>query len=240
MRTSSTRNTVSSSSRAHGEDDGSTPTSVTAQTGSRLATLGGWALTAGPIVFLAGLLTSPAGDTTNTLSSIHSFTAHPDQSQASALLLHYGLILMALGLTGVPSLAARGRGSMPALLGSIGASIGMLNVSGALRDDFWRMAAGATLTDDQAVGVVEAAEHASLLGFWTFTEMIAFLGILVLLSGLARAHVLSWIWPGAAAAAFAATMAIPGDLEIWPSVAFGAFMATLIPVGLRVRDAARS
>ncbi len=203
----------------HPTDQGSTAERVGGAV-SAMSTLAGVGLTAGPVVFLAGLLASPSGDTTDTASSIHAFAANPTQSQASSLLLHYGLILMALGLLRVPSLVAHRRGSVMVLLGSLGASIGMLNVSGSLKDDWWRMAAAQVLSDWQAVALVDQADSASLLVLWSFTEMIAFLGVLVLLAGLARAHVLSWAWPTVAVLAFGATMAIPGNSRsgrAWPS-----------------------
>ena len=204
-----------------------------------LPRLAGVALAAGPVVFLAGLLTSPPGDTTVAESSIRAFAQNPTQTQVSALLLHYGLLLMALGLLRAPSLVRGRRGSLLVLLGSLGTSVGMLNVSGSLKDDWWRMAAGQSLSMPDALAVVETADSASLLGFWNGTEPLAFLGVLLVLGGLARAGVLSWGWLATAIACFVGTMVVPGHLQVWPSVVFGAFVATLVPAGLRLLQRSR-
>ncbi len=222
---------MTDATRIASEHEAPAPTE-SATSPSRLRRLGAAALTAGPLVFAAGLATSPAGDTTNAASSINAFATHGTQTQVSALLLHYGLMLMALGLLVVPSMVSSGRGRLLVMLGSLGTSIGMLNVSGTLKDDWWRMAAGQTLDKQRAIDLVEQAESASLLSLWTFTEMIAFLGVLLVLVGLGRARALSWAWTGAAVGALVATFAIPGDVQVWPSVAFGAFMLTLLPVGI--------
>lgn len=205
-----------------------------ATAGGVVSRLAGPALVVGPLLFLVGLLVSPAGDTTDPGSSITAFVDAPTQTQVSSLLLHYGLILMALGLLRAPSLVPARRGTWPTVVGSLVTAVGMVNVSGGLRDDWWRLAAGRQLPLDQAIDVVHEADTSSLLVLWDVTEVFAFLGVLLVLTGLARARALSWWWLAAAVAAFAATLVVPGDLQVWPSLVFGAFIATLVPVGLRL------
>ncbi|MBO3751760.1 hypothetical protein J5X84_37295 [Streptosporangiaceae bacterium NEAU-GS5] len=206
---------------------------VEAEQGSRrksaLHLLAGAALVAGPLLFAAGMATSPeaAGDTDALY--VASLVRDGAQTQLSALFLHYGNLLMGLGMLAAPALVRGRKGFWPTLIGSVLATIGFVNLSGMLLSDWWNLSAGTHLTPDQAVAVFQGFKQSSLLGFWDGTTPLNLLGPVIALVGLIRAGVVRW-WTGPLfVAGVAGLMFIPVGV---PQVTAAAVLVGFAPLAL--------
>jgi hypothetical protein len=82
------------------------------------------------------------------------------------------------------------RGRILTLVGTLAAVLTMLNISGAVKDDRWRMVIGQTLPMDVAVRISDTVDASALLAPWRDVAMAGYLGLLYI--GLARAGVLGW------------------------------------------------
>ena len=123
---------------------------------------------------------------------ISSLTRDTTMTQISALFLHYGNLVIALGILGGPSLVRGARGLRLAVVGALATALGFANVSGMVLSDWWNASAGTHLSSEQAVEVFRGFKTGSLLPFWDGTEPLSLIGPLLLLAGLARAGVLGW------------------------------------------------
>jgi len=199
-----------------------------------LRLLGGIALVAGPVLFAAGMATSPEAAGDADALYIASLARNATQTQVSALFLHYGNLLMGLGLLAAPALVRGRRGFWPTLIGSVLAVIGFVNLSGMLLSDWWNLSAGTHLSTEQAVTVFQGFKQASLLGFWDGTTPLSLFGPVLVLIGLTRAGVVRWWTVPLLIAGVAGLMTIPVNL---PLVTAGAVLVGFTPlalVGLRL------
>ena len=153
---------------------------------------GALALITGPVLFVAGMFTSPDQDGETAADYVEALSRDELLTQVSALFLHYGNLLMALGFLAAPLLVRGRRGSGLAVAGALMSAVAFANQSGALLSDWWIMHAGRMLDPSQAVAVSEATMASSLLQVWFGSEVLCIVGPVVLLAGLARAGVLSW------------------------------------------------
>ena len=93
------------------------------------------ALIAGPVLWSLGMLTSPPSDSMADADYIESLVRDTTMTQISALLLHYGNLVIALGVLAAPSLVRGRRGAWAAVVGAILTAIGFANVSGQVFSD---------------------------------------------------------------------------------------------------------
>jgi hypothetical protein len=207
------------------------PTTATDHGRPALRRLGGVALIAGPVLILGGMLTCPPQDSLAAADYIASLARVGWLTELSALLLHYGLIVAGLGALAVPGLLRGRRGRVLTVAGAVATAIGLLNVSGAVRDDWWRMVTGQRLPLDVAVAVSDAVDRAPLMVFWSGTELLAFAGLLALSLGLARAGVTGWWPPVVFVAAFVGMTLIPVHLTYVVGVAFTLMYTPLAVAG---------
>jgi hypothetical protein len=206
----------------------------TATTNSTLLQrLAGSLLVAGPALTLAGMLTSPHQDGPGTADYVTALARDPMLTQVSALLLHYSNLLTGVGLLVVPLLVRGVRGRILTLIGTLAATLTMLNVSGAVKDDWWRMEIGRQLPLDAAVRISDAVDASVLLSPWRDVTMIGFLGLLLLYIGLARAGVLGWWATGVYAVALAGMFTVPVSMMLPYGLVFTALFAPLTVVGIR-------
>ncbi|MFC4056774.1 hypothetical protein ACFOWE_00560 [Planomonospora corallina] len=204
------------------------------RTGRFLRRAAGVALIAAPVLLLAGMLTCPPQDSGSAADYITSLARDSFLTELSAILLHYGLIAGGLGVLAVPGLVRGRRGRGLVLFGAPAAALGMLNVSGAVRDDWWRMVLGQRLPLDSATRISDAVDAAAFMPLWSGTELLAFLGLLALSAGLARAGVVGWWLTAVYAGAFAAMSFIPIHLTYAVGLAFTLLFLPLGVAGVRV------
>ncbi|MBB3733059.1 hypothetical protein [Nonomuraea dietziae] len=197
--------------------------------GRLLRRAGGAALIAGPLLMFAGMMTCPPQDSDSTVDYVTSLARDSFLTELSAILLHYGLIAGALGAMVVPGLIRGRKGRWPTLFGALAAAVGLLNVSGAVRDDWWRMVVGRQLPIDVAVRISDTVDGSAFMPLWSGTEMFAFLGLLALCAGLARAGVVGWWLTAVYLGAFVAMMFIPIHLT---HVVGGAFSLLFLPLAV--------
>ncbi|MFU8870458.1 hypothetical protein [Micromonospora sp. SL4-19] len=199
-----------------------------------LRRLGAGALIGGPVLFLAGMLTCPPQASESTADYVLSLAQDSGQTQLSAILLHYGTLIGALGLLAVPGLVRGARGRALTLVGVLLAAVSLLNISGAVKDDWWRMEIGQRLPLDVAVGISDAVDSASLMPLWRGTTMFAQLGLLLICIGLARAGVVGWWMTFAFVGTFAAVMFIPVHLTLVMGAVFSLLLLPLVVAGVRI------
>ncbi|MEV4573165.1 hypothetical protein AB0K16_07875 [Nonomuraea jabiensis] len=197
--------------------------------GGFLRRAGGAALIGSPLLIFGGMMTCPPQDSNSTADYITSLARDSFLTELSAMLLHYGLIVGALGALAVPGLIRGRRGRWPTVFGALATALGLLNVSGAVRDDWWRMVIGQQFPIDVAARVSDTVDGSALMPLWSGTEMFAFLGLLALCAGLARAGVVGWWLTAAYLCAFVGMMFIPVNLTY---VVGAAFTAVFLPLGV--------
>ncbi|GII89121.1 hypothetical protein Ssi03_71110 [Sphaerisporangium siamense] len=202
-------------------------------TGGFLRRAAGGALIAGPLLILGGMMTCPPQASDSAVDYITSLARDSFLTELSAMLLHYGLIACALGALAVPGLVRGRKGRWPTLFGALATALGLLNVSGAVRDDWWRMVTGRQLPIDVAARISDTVDASAFMPLWSGTEILAFLGLLSLSVGLARAGVAGW-WPAAVfLGAFASMMFIPVSMTYVVGGAFALMYVPLVVAGLR-------
>ena len=113
----------------------------------------GVSLIAGAAFFFAGLATSPPSTGDDKGAYLQSLAADPFQTQLSALLLHYGNLLMGVGLLALPLLVRGRRGSVVTLVGALLGALCLIEMSGALLSDWFHMEIGRNLPVEQAVAL---------------------------------------------------------------------------------------
>ncbi len=148
------------------------------------------ALVAGPVLWSAGLFTSPPQDSMADADYIESLARDTTLTQVSALLLHYGNLLIAVGILAAPVLVRGSRGAKAVGIGALLTMVGFANVSGMVLADWWNAAAGTHLPMDQAVEIFQTVQSSSLLPLWNGTELFSLVGPILVFVGLARAGVL--------------------------------------------------
>ncbi|MGI5286091.1 hypothetical protein ACQEVF_22520 [Nonomuraea polychroma] len=201
---------------------------------------GGAALISSPLLMFAGMMTCPPQASESAADYITSLARDSFLTELSAILLHYGLIAGALGALAVPGLVRGRKGRWPVLLGVLATALGLLNVSGAVRDDWWRMVIGQQLPLDAAVRISDTVDGSAFMPLWSGTEILAFLGLLALSAGLARAGVVGWWLTAVYLAAFVGMMFIPIGMTYVVGTVFALLFLPLGVAGVRIFQRARA
>ncbi|MET7397482.1 hypothetical protein ABZS66_28740 [Dactylosporangium sp. NPDC005572] len=199
----------------------------------------GIALVVGAVSFFAGLATSPPQAADDKAAYLQSLAADPFQTQLSALLLHYGNLLMGAGLLALPFLVRGRKGFALTAVGALLGALTLLEMSGALLSDWFHMEIGRNLPADQAVALSDKvlAHPAQQLAF--SPGPLVSLALLLTFAGLARAGVLGWWTVPAIVAGYAGLLLLPYDTPILPAVGTIPMLAVLVTAGLRTFARAR-
>ena len=192
------------------------------------------ALVAGPLLWAAGMFTSPESASYADADYISSLARDFTMTEISALFLHYGNLFLGLGILAAPSLVRGRRGSRLVLWGSLLAALGFTNMSGMLFADWWNASLGTLLPIDQAAEVFAMVKSSPLLPVWNGTELFCLLGPLLLLAGLARAGVLGWYTLALMVGGTVGLVFIPGTLMTVAAVAVLVGFSPFALVGLRL------
>ena len=187
----------------------------------------GVALVAGPLLWSAGMFTSPPQETMSDADYIASLSKDLTMTQISALFLHYANVAIGLGILAAPSLVRGARGLKLVVIGSLATALSFVNVSGLILSDWWNAAVGRLLEPEQAEAVFAHVKGSSMLVLWTGTEVLMLLGTVLVLCGLARAGVLGWwsigLFVGGVVALFAFGGVLPIAAAFAVLVGFGPF-----------------
>jgi hypothetical protein len=194
----------------------------------------GVALVAAPLLWAAGMWTSPSAAGTTDTDYVTSLGVDATLTQVSALFLHYGNLFIGLGVLAAASLLRGRRGSWLTVVGAILTSLGFTNMSGMLLSDWWNLSAAHTLPVETAAKVFAGFKDSSLLFLWDGTEMLSLVGSVVLLAGLARAGVLGWWTIALMVAGTAGLMFIPWDLPHLSALAVLVGFSPFAMIGARL------
>ncbi len=196
----------------------STSAALPNRTHRALAVAGGVALIAGPTLFFAGLATSPVQDGVDKASYIESLTRDPLLTQVSAFLLHYGNVLMGLGVLALAWLVRGRRGSFPALIGALLASVALLDNSGSLFADWMHLELGRGLDLVDAAAISDAVYGHLLFQLSFGVAPLISVGLLALAVGLVRAGVLGWWTIPAIVVGYAGMLFLPYSIPLLPAL----------------------
>jgi hypothetical protein len=191
------------------------------------------ALVAGPVLFALGMATSPQAASTDKADYIASLSRDLTQTQVSALLLHYGNLLMGLGILGAPSLVRGRRGQALTAVGALAAALGFTNLSGTLMSDWWNAATG-LLAPDRAPAILEHVLGAGLGQLWFGTQPLSLLGPVLVLVGLARAGVVGWWTLPVLVVGIVGFIALSNGTPVVAAAAILAGLSPLVLIGIRL------
>ncbi|NYE37000.1 hypothetical protein F4692_002133 [Nocardioides cavernae] len=184
-----------------------------------LAGLGGVALAASSVLFVAGAATSPPQDDASAGAYIESLGEDPFLTGLSANLFHYSWVLAAFGAIAAIGLVRGRRGRALTVVGGLAAAFGSIQFTGLLYSDWVLPALDHQLSAGTAVSVFEEVTGAPSVAIWLLSaKVFGLLGFPLLYAGLARAGVIAW-W------------LVP--LSLLPMVAFGV-VGGLLGVALAV------
>ncbi|WP_395245546.1 hypothetical protein ACGGZK_06955 [Agromyces sp. MMS24-K17] len=205
-----------------------------------LAAAGGVALLAGPALFFAGLATSPVQEGEDKASYIASLAADPALTQLSAVLLHYGNLLMGAGVLALAWLVRGKRGAIPAVIGALLASLALLVNSGALYADWMHLELGRRLDPVTGAAISEAVyAHLPFQLSFQLSPLIA-VGLIVAAIGLLRAGVMGWWTIPAVVAGQVGMLFLPYSMPLLPALGVTPLLAVLVVAGLRVLGRVRA
>jgi hypothetical protein len=204
-----------------------------------LSAIAGTTLLLGPAAFFAGMLTSPADGGNDKASYLASLARDPALTQASAVLLHYGNLLMGVGMLAVPLLVRGRRGRVAALVGSLLAALGLLANSGSLMTDWFHLEIGTRLPGAQGAALSDAVLAHPLLQLCFGLAPFIGLGLLVAFAGLARAGVVGWWSLPAILAGNAGLLFLPYSTPALPAVGVLPLLAVVAAAGVRVLTRSR-
>jgi hypothetical protein len=199
---------------------------------SPLRMAAGLALVAFPLLFTAGIATSPPQASDASRDYVASLGADPALTALSAGLLHYSWVAFALGVLGIIGLVRGPRGRVVVPLAAVVTSLSAIQLSGLLLLDWFNAAAANTVPLDQATTIFDTAVADPWVSTWLITgRVVGFVGIPLVVAALARAGVVSW-WLLLASVVGFAGFFVPVSF----GVLAGMFVSTapMIVVGVRL------
>ncbi|MGY1621378.1 hypothetical protein ACI789_04160 [Geodermatophilus sp. SYSU D00965] len=205
----------------------------TRSAGSLLLPIAGGALVVGSLLYTAGMVTSPPQDSMADADYIAALARDEGRTALSAMLLHYGNLVMALAWLAAPALVRGVRGRIATVVGALLSALGLVTVAGLVLSDFWTGGVGRLLDADTALGVFTHVSSSAGMAVVGTVTLFGLLGPLVVYVGLARAGVTGWWLLAPAVASLAASAAVP-----FSPLAHGAFALVgavpVVVVGLRM------
>lgn len=204
------------------------------RTHTALAIAGGVALVAGPALFFAGLATSPVQEGLDKASYIESLARDSQLTQVSAVLLHYGNLLMGVGVLALPWLVRGRRGAIPTLVGAFLSAIALLGNSGALFADWMHLELGRALELGEAAAISDQVLGHPLFQLSFGIAPLISLGLLVAFIGLIRAGVIGWWALPAIVIGYAGMLFLPYSMPILPALGTLPMLGVLAYAGARV------
>jgi hypothetical protein len=204
-----------------------------------LSRAAGGALPVAASLFAAGMLTSPVADDGTRAAYLESLGRDPVLTQVSAVFLHYGNLLLGVGLLALPLLVRGRRGWLPAVIGALMSGLASLGTSGALMTDWFHMELDRQLPLDQAVRVSESVLGAPLQQLCFGLDPLLALGLPLLAFGLCRAGVLGWWALGSVLGGTVLLFLSPATGNLVPAAAFLLIQAPFAVAGVRMVARAR-
>jgi hypothetical protein len=169
-----------------------TPARTSRTAGSLLLPIAGGALVVGSLLYVAGMATSPPQDSMADADYIAALARDEGRTALSALLLHYGNLVMGLAWLAAPALVRGVRGRVVTVVGALMSALGMVTVAGLVLSDFWTGGVGRLLEPGTALEVFTDVSGSAGMAVIGTVTLLGLLGPIVALIGLARAGVTGW------------------------------------------------
>lgn len=228
--------TVSPSSTATGSETGRRPNPSPLV----LTATAGAALVVGSAAFFAGMLTSPPAASDAKVDYLASLARDPGLTQVSAVLLHYGNLLMGAGFLVLPLLVRGRRGAWAAVVGALLSALALINTSGALVTDWFHLEIGRQLSPQVGAALSDAALSHPLFDLCFRPGPLTLVATLVLFTGLARAGVIGWWSLVGIVAGTAGLLFLPYDNPVLPALGVLPMLVVFGFAGVRTLQRART
>lgn len=190
------------------------------------------ALIAAAALIVAGELTTPSGSTGSTEGQLSAFVDHPGLTQVSAVLFHFGYLLVLPGIVGLLQLT-RLRATRLANVGAGLAFVGFVSLAGNMLVDVFTLGAG------QELGIEKGADYLDATGtlpgslpFIIPAFLGSFLGLALLFIAIGRAGELAWAWVAVTLVGLVLVFAAP--VHLVTVLGFVAMSAGLAAAGARL------
>ena len=206
----------------------------------RLTALAGVALVVGAASQLAGLASSHPETSPGRAAYLAASAAGPLRTQVSAFLLHYAAVGMGLGLLVAPVLVRGRRGSVLTLVGTLVASLCLVNLSGAIFVDWVHLQLGLDLPVGQGAALSDRMyAHPWLEATFGLAPLIA-VGLVLTFVGLARAGVVGWWTVPAVVLGYAGMLLLPYSTPVLPALGSLPMLAALVRIAWAARERLRA
>ena len=193
----------------------------------RLRLLAAIALLLGAVLQLAGLASSHPEVSPGRVAYLAASAADPLRTQVSALLLHYAAVAMGLGLLVAPVLVRGRRGAVLTLLGSVLATVSLVNLSGAIFVDWVHLQLALDLPLEQGAALSDRMyDHPLLQAGFGLAPLIA-VGLVLAVVGLARGRVVGWWTVPAVVVGYAGMLFLPYSTPVLPALGSLPMLAVL-------------
>lgn len=175
----------------------------------------GYSLIAAAALLLAAEAVTPeTGGENTTAELVRVFADNPTQTQVSAVLLHFGALLVLPGIVGLLGLT-RLRATRLANGGAFLAFLGFASLAGNVVVDFFHLSAGQELSLTEATRYLDAT--GALPGAAAFVAPAfigSFLGLVLFFVALGRAGELAWHWVALVVVGLALIVAAPNQMAM--------------------------
>ena len=192
----------------------------------------GLCLIAGPLVALIGGLVTPWEETDTTAAYLTALAASPVRAQASAVLLYFGYLLMAVGIFGMLHLLRR----RDVVLGHVAGTLaiwGWVSLPGLLSVDFYDLSLGASADRQAAIAISERAAGYAGSAVMGIPVLLGIVGLFLLVVALWRAGFVPLWSPVVFFAGTAASFVLPPGTTSF-TIATTAWLLVLGHVGLKI------
>jgi hypothetical protein len=197
----------------------------------------GLCLIAGPLLALVGGLVTPWETADTTAAYLTALAGNPARAQASAVLLYFGYLLMAVGVFGMMHLLRR----RAVVLGHVAGALavwGWVSLPGMLSVDFYDLSLARYADREAAIGISDRAGGYAGSAVMGVPVLLGILGLVLLVVALWRAgFVPAWV-PAVLFVGTAASFVGP-PTAVYFTVGTAAWLASLGYVGskmLRMSD----
>ena len=192
----------------------------------------GLCLIAGPLLALVGGLFTPWETADTTAAYLTALADNPARAQASAVLLPFGYLLMAVGVFGMLHLLRR----RAVVLGQVAGALavwGWVSLPGMLSVDFYDLSLAAHADREAAIGISDRAGGYVGSAVMGVPVLLGILGLVLLVVALWRAgFVPAWVPAVLFVGTAASFVGTPGAFSF--TVGASAWLASLGYVGLKM------
>ena len=199
-----------------------------------LTRIAGMALLAGAAAFFAGLLSTSAPDGDGQSAYNAAAAAHPVTYQISGVLLHYGNLLLGVGVLALPALVRARRGALLTGIGAALSALTLVNLAGAIAIDWYNLELGRQLPGEAGAAISDAATGHALYQVAFTPGPFSLIGMLLLFVGLSRARAMGWWSVAGIVLGTACLILLPYENPVLPALGVLPMLAVFAAAGIRL------